>query len=123
MFAPSDEVSAPVLPEPAFIRMPVKRIVSECGVRLDLGLFTAVCGAMSLDLTAREFDLLRVLLEVHGRVISRAELHQRVWRAGDSKARVVDTYISRLRRKLTAAGHPGIRSTHMRGYRILNPAD
>jgi hypothetical protein len=28
-----------------------------------------------------------------------------------------------LRRKLTDAGHPGIRAVHMRGYRLLDPTE
>lgn len=97
--------------------------ISECGVTLDLNLYAAWCGPRPLELTAREFDLLKVLVEEHDRVMPRAELHGRVWSVAESKARVVDTYVSRLRRKLTGAGHPGIRSVHMRGYRLLSPAD
>ncbi|MBI4306575.1 MAG: winged helix-turn-helix transcriptional regulator [Chloroflexi bacterium] len=122
MSAPSDDVAAPVLIKGPR-RMPLQRSLSECGIHLDLDLFTVGFGKTTLELTARELDLLRVLLEEHVRVISRRELHDRIWGAGDSKARVVDTYISRLRRKLTTAGHPGIRSIYMRGYRLLNPAD
>ncbi|MBM3958389.1 MAG: hypothetical protein FJ314_01265 [SAR202 cluster bacterium] len=47
----------------------------------------------------------------------------RVWASADSRARVVDTCISRSRRKLNDAGHPGICSLHMGGYWLLSPRD
>ena len=102
---------------------PQNHKIAECGVTLDLNLYAAWCASTPLELTAREFDLLKVLVEQHDRVVPRRELHGRVWPEGESKARVVDTYVSRLRRKLTDAGHPGIRAVHMRGYRLLSPAD
>jgi DNA-binding response OmpR family regulator len=97
--------------------------VARCGVTLDFNVFGASFGDRPLELTAREFDLLRVLVEQHDRVLSRREIHVRVWSNEGSKSRVVDTYVSRLRRKLTDAGHPGIRAVHMRGYRLLDPAE
>ena len=99
------------------------RRIAECGVVLDLKVFAAWYGDRPLDLTAREFDLLRVLVEERDRVVPRREIHVSVWSGRESKSRVVDTYVSRLRRKLTEAGHPGIRAVHMRGYRLISPAD
>ncbi|MBI4220122.1 MAG: winged helix-turn-helix transcriptional regulator, partial [Chloroflexi bacterium] len=96
------------------------RKLAQCGITLDLNVYAAWCGARLLELTAREFDLLKVLIEENDRVISRREIHARVWSNGESNARVVDTYVSRLRRKLTDAGHPGIRAVHMRGYRLMS---
>jgi DNA-binding response OmpR family regulator len=97
------------------------RKLAQCGITLDLNVYAAWCGARLLELTAREFDLLRMLIEENDRVVPRREIHGRVWSTGESNARVVDTYVSRLRRKLTDAGHPGIRAVHMRGYRLMNP--
>jgi two-component system alkaline phosphatase synthesis response regulator PhoP len=54
-----------------------------------------------IDLTATEFDLLRVLAENHGRVLTREQLLQKVWGYdyyGDD--RVVDVHIGHIRRKL-----------------------
>jgi DNA-binding response OmpR family regulator len=99
------------------------RKIVRCGVALDMNDFSAWCDDRPLDLTAREFDLLRVLVESHDRVVSRREIHVRVWSNGESKSRVVDTYVSRLRRKLTTVGHPGIRAVHMRGYRLISPTE
>ena len=60
-------------------------------------------GGQRIDLTPKEFDLLAILLENKGKVLSRAELLEKVWEfayIGDT--RTVDIHIQRLRRKLGA---------------------
>ena len=58
-----------------------------------------------VDLTAKEFDLLRCFLENDGRVLTRAELKERVWNFEfDAQTKVVDLYVHYLRRKLGPAG-------------------
>ena len=58
-----------------------------------------------VDLTAKEFDLLRCFLENDGRVLTRAELKERVWDFEfDAQTKVVDLYVHYLRRKLGPAG-------------------
>ena len=54
-----------------------------------------------VELTAREFDLLRVLAQHHGQVLSREQLLEQVWSHeyfGD--LRVVDVHLGHLRKKL-----------------------
>jgi DNA-binding response OmpR family regulator len=54
-----------------------------------------------VDLTAREFDLLRTFAQHPGRVFRREELLERVWGSDfDGVDRVVDVHVSNLRRKL-----------------------
>ena len=58
-----------------------------------------------VELTAKEFDLLRCFLENEGRVLTRAELKERVWDFDfDAQTKVVDLYVHYLRRKLGRAG-------------------
>jgi two-component system alkaline phosphatase synthesis response regulator PhoP len=63
-----------------------------------------------VELTAKEFDLLMILLDAHGRVLTRQGLLDRVWRYDraeelDERAgRTVDVHIARLRRKLGPEG-------------------
>ncbi|MFM8998721.1 MAG: response regulator transcription factor [Actinomycetota bacterium] len=60
---------------------------------------------IEVELTAKEFDLLRCFLENDGRVLTRAELKERVWDFDfDAQTKVVDLYVHYLRRKLGAAG-------------------
>ena len=64
-------------------------------------------GGEAVTLTPKEFDLLRALVEAHGRVLSREFLLDRVWgyvRAGEIESRTVDVHVRRLRVKLGAEG-------------------
>ena len=70
-------------------------------------------------LSPREFDLLWVLIQAAGRVVSRSELLERVWGGvvyGQSN--VVEVHASRLRRKLTNVGKPQIETVRGSGYRL-----
>ncbi|MFS0772817.1 response regulator [Sphingomonas sp. 1P08PE] len=60
-----------------------------------------------VDLTGAEFDLLVVFLDQAQRVIAREKLIELSrTRIGDASDRSVDVLVSRLRRKLSSAGHP-----------------
>ncbi len=70
-------------------------------VAMDLDARTVARAGKEIQLTAREFDLLRTFLREPGRVFTRGQLIDRVW--GDEAAvepNVVETYISYLRAKL-----------------------
>ena len=60
-----------------------------------------------VDLTAKEFAILQYFMLNRGRVVTREQVIEHVWSydfAGDPN--LVEVYIARLRRKLTAAGAP-----------------
>lgn len=70
-------------------------------LELDLVRRTVVRGGERIDLQPREFRLLEVLMENHGRVVTRTMLLERVWDFHfDPKTSVVETHISRLRAKV-----------------------
>lgn len=57
-----------------------------------------------VDLTPKEFDLLKTLIDHRGKIFTRSELLEFIWGydfAGDT--RTVDTHIQRLRKKLDAS--------------------
>ena len=90
---------------------------------IDPGTHTAAVGGEALALTPKEFDLLRALVDAHGRVLSREFLLDRVWgyaRAGEVESRTVDVHVRRLRVKLGAEGRR-ILTVKSVGYR-LDPA-
>jgi two-component system, OmpR family, response regulator MprA len=66
---------------------------------LDLDLRVATRAGRELSLSARETDLLELLLRNARRVVSREQAVARIW-GGDAHANVVDRYVSNLRRKL-----------------------
>ena len=58
-------------------------------------------GGRSLDLTSTEYALLHVLIEHAGRVVTRAQLAEEVWKqSGGDAASLVEAYVSRLRKKI-----------------------
>ncbi|MCF7674976.1 MAG: response regulator transcription factor [Akkermansiaceae bacterium] len=64
-------------------------------------------GSRKIELTAREFQLLDHLARVPGRVLTRAQICERVWSYDfDPGTNLVDVYIQRLRRKIDGAGEP-----------------
>ena len=83
---------------------------------LDLDNFSATVDGAVYELTQREFEVLRELLTHQGRVLTRQNLLDRLWRYdffGDE--RVVDTHIKNLRKKL---GIDFIRTVRGAGYKI-----
>lgn len=73
----------------------------------------------ALDLTPKEYELLKLFLTHPGRVFSRAYLLEKVWDiAYDGTDRSVDTHVSRLRRKLGAYSGT-IQTVWGSGYKFL----
>ncbi|HFE66352.1 MAG TPA: response regulator transcription factor [Chloroflexi bacterium] len=80
---------------------PAKDALISRRIRLDVGGRLAWKDDKPLDLTPIEFDLLYVLMQNHGRALSRDQLIEKVWGYdyyGDD--RVVDVHIGRLRKKV-----------------------
>lgn len=70
-------------------------------LELDLARRKAARGGRRLDLTAKEFNLLALLLRRQGQVLSRTTLAEQVWDMNfDSDTNVIDVAVRRLRSKL-----------------------
>lgn len=68
---------------------------------LDLQKKIAVRGGKSISLTAKEFDLLIYFMKNAGRVISKAELSDKIWGINfDTGTNVVEVYMNILRKKI-----------------------
>ena len=79
-------------------------VLSACGVTLDAARRTVHAGAVSVDLTKREFDLLHYMLKSKGLVLSRETLLDNVWDYEfDGGTNAVDVYIRFLRAKIDDA--------------------
>ena len=77
-----------------------------------------------VDLTATEYRLLRYFLLNPRRVLTRAQLLEHVWDydfGGD--ARVLETYVSYLRKKLDPLGPPLIHTVRGVGYALREPRE
>jgi two-component system KDP operon response regulator KdpE len=105
----------------------VAGIVRVGSVALDAGRHEVTVAGHPVDLTPREFELLRVLLSDAGRVVTRPRLLRAVWgQAYSRESHYLHVFVSQLRAKLAAADpdgsgrdivitEPGV------GYRIRDP--
>ena len=79
-------------------------------------------GGDEIHLTATEFELLRYLMRNPKRVLSKAQILDRVWNYDfGGQANVVELYISYLRKKIDAGREPMIHTMRGAGY-VLKPA-
>jgi two-component system OmpR family response regulator len=91
-------------------------------LELDEDTFEVSRGGRPIELTATEFRLLRYLMLNPRRVLTRGQLLDHVWSydfGGD--ARVLETYISYLRKKIDADGPPLLHTVRGVGYALRMP--
>ncbi|MDT4894850.1 MAG: two-component system, OmpR family, response regulator [Pseudonocardiales bacterium] len=75
-----------------------------------------------VELTATEFELLRFLMRNPRRVLSKAQILDRVWSYDfGGRAHVVELYISYLRKKIDAGAEPTIHTVRGVGYVLKAP--
>ncbi|MBD5393990.1 MAG: response regulator transcription factor [Lachnospiraceae bacterium] len=95
----------------------VPQIMSYKNLTLDLDGYKVYAGGESIDLTPREFEILRELLTNRGRILTRQNLLQTIWKYEFfGEERIIDTHIKNLRRKLGATDY--IETIRGVGYRI-----
>ncbi|RFA18768.1 response regulator transcription factor [Subtercola boreus] len=76
-------------------------------------------GDESIELTATEFELLRFLMRNPRRVLSKAQILDRVWSYDfGGRSSVVEIYISYLRKKIDAGRSPMIHTVRGAGYML-----
>jgi DNA-binding response OmpR family regulator len=87
-------------------------------VRLDVAARVVTVDRTPVGLSAREFDLLELLVRNRGNVMTRGDIEEHVWGARFSgTSNVVDVFVRRVRRKLgdSASLIETVRGT---GYRV-----
>ena len=92
------------------------KTISYDNLILDFDDYTASVNGISYELTQREFEVLRELLLNRGRILTRQNLLNKLWKYdfyGDE--RVIDTHIKNLRKKLNITFIQTIRGV---GYKI-----
>lgn len=93
-------------------------------LRIDPAAREAMLDGEELELSPKEFDLLRVLAERTGEVVSKRALMAEVWREPYGGAeRTVDVHLSWLRNKLgeTAQEPRYLRTVHGVGVKLVDP--
>ncbi|GGK16942.1 DNA-binding response regulator [Pilimelia terevasa] len=97
-------------------------VLSYADLQLDVEAYEVRRGGQRIDLSPTEFRLLRYLLANAGRVVSKAQILDRVWEydfGGDG--RIVESYVYYLRRKIDRTGPPLIHTVRGVGYALRLP--
>ena len=84
----------------------------------------ACVGQTPLELTAKEFAVLEILLRAQGRIVPKEHIFERIYDAeSDTSPAAVEVHISRVRRKLeNVDATVSIRALRGLGYRVENSA-
>ena len=99
------------------------REIRSGDVAIDETTYTARVRGRVLDLTFKEFELLKHLAQHPGRVFTRAQLLQEVWGYDYfGGTRTVDVHVRRLRAKLGPEHESSIGTVRNVGYRFVVPA-
>lgn len=90
-------------------------------LKLDLALRRAYRQDQPVHLSPKEFDLLLVLAQAKGEVVSRETLLLEVWDLSfDPGTNLLDVHVGRLRKKVDRVGRPLIRTERGKGYRLVD---
>ena len=128
----ADEVVYPGVP-PAELRLRLAMLRRRLGsgdgsvirlgpLTLDTGTYRVTVGSRALDLTFKEFELLRFLASRPGRVCTRPALLREVWGYDFyGGTRTVDVHVRRLRAKLGPEHEHLIQTVRSVGYRASEP--
>ena len=101
---------------------PAAHVIHRGEVLVDDATYTARIGGRPLDLTYKEFELLKYLAQHPGRVFSREQLLQEVWGYDYfGGTRTVDVHVRRLRAKLGTEHEHHIGTVRNVGYRFVVP--
>ena len=106
-----------------FASDPSSREIRTGEVVIDESSYTAKIRGRSLDLTFKEFELIKFLAQHPGRVFTRAQLLQEIWGYDYfGGTRTVDVHIRRLRSKLGPEHEAIVGTVRNVGYRFTMPS-
>ena len=103
----------------ALIKRSRGNVKLETGLIINAEAYTATIDSKPLDLTVKEFELLKILKENAGRVFTRDQLLDLIWGYNyDGDIRTVDSHIARLRVKLGEYGNEHLKTIYGMGYKL-----
>ncbi len=98
--------------------------VLEVGaLRLDPSRFEVRLGDALITMPLREFQLLQLMMQNAGRVLTRQQIHQLIWHRGEESSNTLNVHVRRIRARLgDDPKHPSILvSVRGLGYRLDPP--
>ena len=91
-------------------------VLALADLQVDLGRRRATRAGQRIDLSAKEFQLLSLLLRRKGEVLSRTELSEHIYAEGsDRDSNTIEVFVGRLRKKLPPGSIETVRGL---GYRL-----
>ena len=96
----------------------INAVLTHVAIMLDRDAHRVTSGGREVNLGPTEYKLLEALLETTGRVLSRAQLIERVWgNTAEIDERTIDVHVGRLRKALIRGDEPDpIRTVRGAGY-------
>ena len=106
-------------PEPK----PEETAIEIGGVRLDPTGYVVTVAGERVEMTRKEFELLRLLMANAGHIVSRRVLNERVWGWESTEGKTLDTHVRRIRAKIEDDPSHPVRIVTVRkvGYRFNLP--
>jgi len=99
-------------------------ILKVADLEIDVDSKTVKRGEHSIDLTAKEFSLLEYLVRNKGRVISKADIAEKIWNINfDTGTNVIEVYVNFLRKKIDRNFPVKLIHTHIGMGYVLKVAD
>ena len=98
------------------------KLVNVGGINVDFDRHEVKVNGTAVSLAPKEFQILRLLIEADGKILSRDQLSQSLWGAEqglEMDIRIVDQHIARLRKKL-GAERERVATVSNFGYQIKN---
>ena len=82
-------------------QFPVGNLLKFADVEMNVDSMEVTRSGIAIPLTTKEFQLLEYFMRNRNRVVSRAEISERVWNLDfDTKTNVIDVYVNFLRKKI-----------------------
>lgn len=95
-------------------QLPAGNILTVADLELDVDSKEVTRAGQPIKLTAKEFQLLEYFMRNRNRVVSRADIAERVWELDfDTKTNVIDVYVNFLRKKIDKEFEPKLIHTQV----------
>ncbi len=84
-----------------FRRLKQDMVYEASGITININKHSALFKGKNLDLTMKEFEILAILVQNKGNVVSREDILNKIWKeSNDLQSRTVDMHIKSIRKKL-----------------------
>ncbi len=95
------------------------KILEAANIKIDIDRHTVFVSGKQVFLTVKEFDLLALLIENHGNVLSREQLLDSIWKIdADIESRTVDVHVRTLRQKIGDENGDIVQTVRGVGYKV-----